>query len=227
MNWTIPWTTLSIFAGMEFVLCLTPGPAVLYVISSGLRAGARKSLASNAGILAANLVYFMLSATGVGALLVASYNLFFAVKWIGAAYLFFIGLRMLIGKASVIESSDKASADGDPVGGNMANSPAAVRLRGLFTGGLILQLSNPKAIVFFTALLPQFFDPHRAIAPQVAMLAVTSIIIEFCVLLAYGAAAGKASALARQPRYANWTNRIAGSLLIGAGAGLATLRRGG
>ena len=102
-----------------------------------------------------------------------------------------------------------------------------VYLRGLFAGGLILQLSNPKAIVFFTALLPQFFDPHRAIAPQVAMLAVTSIIIEFCVLLAYGTAAGKASALARQPRYANWTNRIAGSLLIGAGAGLATLRRGG
>jgi homoserine/homoserine lactone efflux protein len=222
MNWTIPWTTLSIFAGMEFVLCLTPGPAVLYVISSGLRAGARKSMASNAGILAANLVYFMLSATGVGALLVASYNLFFAVKWIGAAYLLFIGLRMLIGKASVVGSSDGVSTESPA-----ADTASGVRLRGLFTGGLILQLSNPKAIVFFTALLPQFFDPHRAIAPQVAMLAVTSIVIEFCVLLAYGAAAGKASALARQPRYANWTNRIAGSLLIGAGAGLATLRRGG
>jgi homoserine/homoserine lactone efflux protein len=216
------WTTLSIFAGMEFVLCLTPGPAVLYVISSGLRAGARKSLASNAGILAANAVYFLLSATGVGALLVASYNLFFAVKWIGAAYLFFIGLRMLVGKESVVQLSDKTLADG-----NLVDGGSAIPSRGLFTGGLILQLSNPKAIVFFTALLPQFIDPHSAIAPQVAILAVTSMVIEFFVLMAYGAAAGRASMLARVPRYAKWTNRVAGSLLIGAGAGLATLRRGG
>jgi threonine/homoserine/homoserine lactone efflux protein len=209
------WTTWWVFAGMELALCLTPGPAVLYVISSGLRAGARKSIASNAGILAANAVYFLLSATGVGALLVASSNLFFAVKWIGAAYLFFIGLRALFGKTGIV------AAEGDTTG-----ERAKVAARGLFTGGFILQASNPKAIVFFTALLPQFIDPHSAIAPQVAILAVTSNVIEFCVLLGYGAAASRASALASQPRYATWTNRIAGSLLIGAGAGLASLHRG-
>jgi homoserine/homoserine lactone efflux protein len=204
-------TTWWLFAGMELVLCLTPGPAVLYVISSGLRAGARQSIASNFGILAANAVYFVLSATGVGALLVASYNLFFAVKWIGAAYLIFIGLRALFGKASIIEAADAApeKPSGWP----------------LFRDGFILQASNPKAIVFFSALLPQFIDPHGAIVMQVAILAVTSMVIEFFVLLGYGAAAGRASHLARQPRYASWTNRIAGVLLIGAGAGLATLRR--
>jgi homoserine/homoserine lactone efflux protein len=95
----------------------------------------------------------------------------------------------------------------------------------MFTDGFILQASNPKAIVFFTALLPQFVDPHSPIAPQMAVLAVTSVAIEFCVLLGYGAAAGRATELARQPRYAAWTNRVAGGLLICAGAGLATLRK--
>jgi homoserine/homoserine lactone efflux protein len=204
-------TTWWLFVSLETVLCLTPGPAVLYVISSGLSAGARRSIFSTLGILAANAVYFLLSATGVGALLAASYTLFFAVKWTGAAYLIFIGLRALFGKSSLIES---AGAAPEKPGGWP-----------LFRDGFILQASNPKAIVFFSALLPQFIDPHAAIIIQVAILGVTSNVIEFFVLLGYGAAAGRASDFARQPRYAAWTNRVAGALLIGAGAGLAALRR--
>ena len=207
MTWTIWW----IFVTTETVLCLTPGPAVLFVLSSALRSGARKSVASNLGILAANAAYFVVSATGVGALLIASYNLFFLVKWIGAGYLVFLGLRALLGKSSVLASpQDKL-----------------VEARGwrLLADGFVLQASNPKAIVFFSALLPQYIDPKSAVAPQVAILGVTSVVIEFFVLLGYGIAAGCASALARQPRYAAWTNRVAGTLLIGAGAGLAALRR--
>ncbi len=204
-------TTWWLFASMEFVLCLTPGPAVLYVISSGLRAGARKSIASILGILAANVVYFAISATGVGALLLASYNLFFAIKWIGAAYLIYVGLMALFGRSELLPAEEAVKAN--------------VSAWRLFRDGFILQASNPKAIVFFTALLPQFINPHGSVVTQVLILAITSAVIEFFVLLGYGSAAGRASALAHQPRYATWTNRVAGVLLIGAGAGLAALRR--
>jgi homoserine/homoserine lactone efflux protein len=195
----------------ETVLCLTPGPAVLFVLSSALRAGARKGVASIAGILSANAVYYVLSATGIGALMSASHDLFFTVKWLGAAYLIYLGLRALRGSESMLAKVD--------------NSPAQFRGWRLLGDGFVLQMSNPNSIVFFTALLPQFINPRSAIAPQMAILGVTSVAIEFFVLLGYGLAAERASILARRPRYAAWTNRIAGMLLIAAGAGLATLRR--
>src|SRR5579871_6218387 len=121
------WTTWWLFAVSEIVLCLTPGPAVLFVLSSAIRAGARKSLASNAGILAANTMYFLISATSLGALLLASYRLFFAVKWIGAGYLIYIGLRAIFGKADV------GAAD-------QRNETRASRL---FGGAFVTQASNP------------------------------------------------------------------------------------
>ncbi len=204
------WTTWWLFVSMETVLCLIPGPAVLFTISSGVRAGARRTIASVLGIIAANDVYFAISATGVGAILLASYKLFFAVKWIGAAYLVYLGLRAIIGKSGILEDKDRV------------NTASTVRM---FRDGFILQASNPKAIVFFSAVLPQFIDPHTSIAMQAVILGVTSNIIEFIILFCYGAAAGRASVIANSPRYSTWTNRISGGLLICAGAGLAALRR--
>ena len=205
--------TWWIFVTTEIALCLTPGPAVLFVLSSALRYGARSSLQSNLGILAANSVYYLLSATGVGALLLASYNLFFAVKWLGAAYLIFLGIRTFLNRSFVLEVP----------GGPCVGTPGS-RAK-LFRDAFLVQMSNPKAIVFFVALLPQFINPRGPVGLQIAILGVTSVVIEFCVLLGYGLLAARASAVARQPRYASWTNRISGTLLIGAGAGMATLRR--
>ena len=207
MNWTLWW----LFVPVDTVLCLTPGPAVLLVLATALRRGSRPSIAATSGILTANTVYFAASATSLGALLMASYRLFFLVKWIGAAYLIFLGSRALLSNSI-------------PLGPESAPGAGRSSWR-LFADGLLLQLSNPKAIVFFAALLPQFIDPKGRLALQVFVLGLTSVCIEFLVLLSYGLAAGRALAVARQPRYARWTNRISGMFLIGAGSGLALLRR--
>src|SRR5581483_2385895 len=98
-------------------------------LSSALRVGPRKGVASNAGILAANIAYFVLSASSLGALLRASYDLFFAVKWIGAAYLIFLGFKALVGKASALQTESAR--------------PVAKRPWRLFADGFVLQMSNP------------------------------------------------------------------------------------
>ena len=198
MNWATWW----IFVCTETVLCLTPGPAVLFILSSALKAGARKSIASNLGILTANAVYFALSATGIGALLLSS-KLFLAVKWIGAGYLVIYGLRLLFDHNDAVLTPENALNDH--------------KSHHLFFSGFTLQISNPKAILFFSALLPQFLNPHAPIVPQIVILGLTSALIEFFILLGYGLTGSSLT-----PRYARWTNRVAGGLLIGAGAGIAT-----
>jgi len=205
------WQIWSAFFVVETALCLTPGPAVLLVLSQALRRGTARTIWSIAGIIVANSVYFILSATGVGAILMASYDLFFAIKWIGAAYLVWLGVSAFLGRS---KSLSVRAADAAPLASSR-----------LFLNGFILQMSNPKALAFFVALLPQFINPHAAIAPQVAILAVTSMAIEFLVQLGYALLAGRAAHLAAQPRFARITDRVSGSLLIGAGVGMAALRR--
>jgi len=205
------WETWWVFVVMEAVLCVTPGPAVLLVLSQALARGARKSIFASFGILAANAFYFLLSATGVGVVLAASHNLFLVIKWTGAAYLVYLGVSSFFGKHSIVPATESAV-------------PAVSNSR-TFANGFILQIANPKALLFFTALLPQFINPRQPIALQVAILACTSAILEFFILLGYGILAGTASELARQPRFATVTNRIAGVLLACAGAGLAVLDR--
>jgi threonine/homoserine/homoserine lactone efflux protein len=205
------WQIWSAFVLVETALCLTPGPAVLLVLSQALTRGTVRAVWSIGGILAANTVYFVLSATGIGAVLMASYDLFFAIKWLGAAYLVWLGVTAFLGGSKTLSIRAGAAT---PVPGAR-----------LFLNGFVLQMSNPKALVFFTALLPQFVNPHAALVPQVAILAVTSVVIEFVVQVFYAALAGRAAHLAAQPRFARITDRVAGTLLIGAGIGMAALRR--
>ena len=179
MNWETWW----VFVVMETVLCVTPGPAVMLVLSQALARGARKSVFASLGILAANAFYFLLSATGVGVLLAASHNLFLAIKWMGAAYLIYLGVSSFCGKHSIVPMPKTTAPQ-------MSNGRT-------FASGFILQVANPKALLFFTALLPQFINPRQPVAQQVAILGVTSFVLEFMILLMYGILAGKASEIAR------------------------------
>jgi homoserine/homoserine lactone efflux protein len=205
----LDWTVWTMFALTEGALSASPGPAVLYVVSQGLRNGGAAPVLSAAGILAANALYFALSGTGVGTLLVGSGSLFPLVKWAGAAYLLYLGVLALVRPA------------GAPSGERSA-LPDASR-RGLFLRGFALQLSNPKALLFFVAILPQFIDPGRPVVRQIALLGATSITLEFLILLAYGSAASGAARLASRPGFGAVVNRIGGVLLVAAALGVARL----
>jgi homoserine/homoserine lactone efflux protein len=203
------WTSWGLFVATEVVLCLIPGPAVLFVIAQALRYGGRHSLWANTGVLAGNAFYFTLSATGLGALVMTSHTLFSVVKWAGALYLVFLGLQLWRAAGAVARDRVRLAPE----------APAAGAA--LFGRGFILQAANPKALVFFTALLPQFIDVRQPVAPQVLILGVSSVVVEFFVLAGYGLLAGRATHLAREPRFSRMADRVAGTLLIGAGAGLA------
>ena len=197
----------SFFVVTEAVLCLTPGPAVLFILSCGLARGGRAALWGNAGILSANTFYFIVSAFGLGAVLLGSHDVFTVVKYAGAAYLVWLGIQTIRGAGLAI----KPNAEAQP---RAQGWPMLVR-------GFVLQAANPKALLFFVALLPQFIDVQRAIAPQMLILALTSAAVEFVVLAGYGYFAGRAAALARDARFVNATNRASGGLLVATGTLLA------
>jgi threonine/homoserine/homoserine lactone efflux protein len=205
------WETWSLFLVMVTVVCLTPGPAVMFILSQALRRGPRAAFWSSLGILAGNTFYFILSASSLGAILFASYDLFATIRWIGAAYLVWLGVTTFIGASPIVPAG--------PTGGVARPGPRLV------LDGFVLQASNPKALVFFTALVPQFVDPAGSVPLQMAILAATTVVVEFVVLTTYGALAGRATALAAEPRFATATNRVAGSLLVAAGVGTAAIRR--
>jgi homoserine/homoserine lactone efflux protein len=198
-------TILAAFALLEFTFCLIPGPAVLYVLSTALRRGARTGIAGAAGIVAGNTVYFLLSACGVAALLSASYELFATLKWCGVAYLAYVGLRALFARATRL-----GLEDGSPAANGWA-----------FSGALVTQLSNPKAIVFFVAILPQFVDLHRSVWLQLLVLAVLSAAIEFTVLSGYTFAAARLRRAGFAARAALSIERAGGAVLLAIAALLA------
>jgi len=193
----------ALFTATEAALSLSPGPAVMMVVAYGIAKGWRTSLFVTLGILTGNAIYFAVSATGIGSLILASPKVFMAIKYLGAAYLVYLGLSAIFGKPSPLTIS---KLDGVALSG-----------RKIFSSALMLQLMNPKTLLMFVAILPQFIDPREPVGVQMLILAACSIIPEFFILLGYGMLASKASHWATQERYAVITERIAGTLVTGAG----------
>jgi homoserine/homoserine lactone efflux protein len=207
-----------LFLLMETALSLSPGPAVFYVVSQGARGALRRTLPAAAGILSANGIYFALSATSLGAIIAASAQFFTVAKWVGAAYLIYLGIRALHSANSMhsVALGDRAAGGGD--------------LRSVYLGALTLQLANPKALLFFLALLPQFIDPTVSVVPQMLILAATSMVPEFCILAGYGWLAHRAvHASAKFGVTGNmnrWLARIEGAGLLGCATLVLKFNRG-
>lgn len=201
---------LVAFTVTQILMSLTPGPAVLLVASQGLARGFGAGMAATLGILAGNTIYFLLSVLGLGVVLATSATLFAIIKWAGAAYLIWLGVTTIRNARRVAESGDQG-----PV-------PIAQRP---FTQGLVKQLANPKSVLFFGALLPQFITPGETNAWHFILLLVILHVTEAPILAAYAWLGAKGGAFVRGPRGVLWRERLAGAAQIAVGGFIATLRR--
>lgn len=199
------WAVWFLFFVTETVLAMTPGPAVLYVVSTGLRRGFGASFAASLGVLSANTLYFAASALGLGVVIARAAWLFTALKWLGAAYLVWLAVAAF--RAKPARAAESAV-------------PVATSRWQAYRGGLLLQLANPKAILFFTALLPQFVHPAArwSVPFQILVLGTTSVLSEVIVLAAYGALAARAARLSDDPRLLVAFERVSGACLLGCAA---------
>lgn len=199
-----------LYATTVLAFMATPGPSHLLMLSNAMSHGFQRSLATAAGDLSANALQMLAAGLGLAALLVASQSALSLVKWAGAAYLFWMGIRML-----------RRASNAHRV----AKPAPTLKLKTLWFQGFFTSAANPKAVVFFAALFPQFISADHPFAPQFFILSITYIAIDGAFLASYGAGAGWLAKRLKS-RAAAMLDRIGGTFLISAAflLGLKTLR---
>ena len=197
------------FVAAACVLLIIPGPTITLVISYAISHGARAGLHVVAGVALGDLTAMTLSLLGVGAILSASASLFAIVKWAGAAYLIYLGIKLMRA----------------PVGDRPAQDEAARRPWRIFAHAYAVTALNPKSIVFFVAFVPQFMDAAAPLPPQMIILTATFVSLAAINAAGYALLAGRASQAIRRPPIRRWVNRLGGGALIGAGILAAVTRR--
>lgn len=195
--------TYLLFLGAMALLAWTPGPANLFAVATGLQRGPRAALIGVLGMNAATLVWFGAAALGLGALVAAFPDQFRWIAIAGGLYVAWLGLAAL---AASMRAQTELKA-------MRAAAPGAA-----FRDGFAVQIANPKAILFFTAVLPPFIDPARPIAAQLAMFALATIGMDLISMSAYGLAGGALSARMAEPRFRAGFQAMVGMLLLIAAA---------
>ncbi|WJF90105.1 LysE family translocator [Paraburkholderia bonniea] len=198
------------FAMASAILVAIPGPTVLLVISYALGHGRRYAMVTTAGVALGDLTSMTVSMLGLGVILAASATLFTALKWLGAAYLVYLGIKLWRAPASQFETAHSASAP---------------RTWQIFAHAYAVTALNPKSIIFFVAFVPQFIDPHAAIASQIVIFEATFVLLASSNALAYALLASAARRLIRRPQVQRRVNRTGGVLLIAAGVMAAAWKK--
>ncbi len=201
------WVTYFVAA---IILSLSPGPGVFSSISSGLHHGFRLGLWNGVGMQIANVFFVVVVAFGLGTILLASETLFTAVKWLGVIYLVYLGVVTWRAAPRGFEE------DRD----DEAHAPREVFMRGFWVNA-----TNPKGIIFFAAILPQFIDVAKPQLAQYAILAATTFAVDLVIMTGYTALAAKVLRVMRDPRQLRWVNRGIGGAFVAAGVALAGFRR--
>jgi threonine/homoserine/homoserine lactone efflux protein len=200
-------STLALFTVAAITLLVIPGPSVLYIVTRSVDQGRAAGLASVGGIHVGTLVHVAAAALGLSALLVSSATAYNAVRWVGAAYLVWLGIQRLRARDEELLA--------------MAGGPGGDRhsLRRVFAQGIVVNVLNPKTALFFFAFLPQFVDPSRGSVPfQVVVFGVAFVVLGLLSDGAYAVlAATGAGWLRRRPGVARTSRLVSGGLLISLG----------
>jgi homoserine/homoserine lactone efflux protein len=205
-----------------WVIAVSPGSGAVICMSHGLAYGVKKTSATVLGLQLGLAVVLLIAGAGVGAVLVASANAFLVVKVVGAAYLFYLGVKQW--RASV-GSSESAVADAtQAVASGLSKRIPTTRERVLT--GMLTNLSNPKGIVFMVAVLPQFIDPSKSLLVQLAILCVTMNAVDTLVMHGYAFLASRLQTLMRSVKAQRNQNRLFGGVLMLMGTSLLLVRRG-
>ncbi|OAP35506.1 LysE family translocator [Sinorhizobium americanum] len=203
--------TILAFAAVAFIGIATPGPTVLLALTNGSRYGVRRSGYGMFGAVLSDFVLIGAVALGLGALLAASEFWFSVVKWVGAAYLAFLGVTLL-------RSHGTLDISQEPQG-----TGAGTR-RAIFLKSLLVAVTNPKGYLFFSAFLPQFIDPTLPQAQQYAVLALVFAAIDFMVMFGYALLGSQAVRFLKRSG-AVWLDRVCGGALLALAGSLAFYRR--
>lgn len=202
------WTLYLAFVATTTALILLPGPNIALIVSNSIAYGSRRGLATVAGTSAAMVVALSLTTLGMTSLLLVASIWFEWLRWIGVVYLVYLGIQQW-----------RAT----PLAGVGAGGETS--LKRLFWQGFAVSATNPKVLLFYVAFFPQFVDPSAAALPQMVLLSVTFVIIAASLDSGFAFLAGRVRGLVNNERRARIQNRVTGSLLIGAGIGLALARR--
>jgi threonine/homoserine/homoserine lactone efflux protein len=196
-----------VYLGVMTVMAWTPGPANLFSVANGARRGDRAALVGVLGLNSATLVWFAAAALGLGALVAAFPLVFKALTIVGALYVAWLGLKSLWA----------AWRDG----GEAAHGHIKLG-RSAFSDGFLVQIANPKAVVFFTAVLPPFIDVHRPFIPQLIAFAIGVIVMDGISMTVYGLGGAALSARMAEPRFRRGFAIFVGCVLLFAAALIAT-----
>jgi len=198
------------FTAASILLLLIPGPTVILVVSYALTQGRRVAVATAAGVALGDFTAMTLSLAGLGALLLTSASLFTALKWIGAAYLIYLGIRLWRSKPQLPD------LDEGP----------AIRTRGIFGHAFVVTALNPKSIAFFVAFVPQFIDYDAPLLPQFVIMEATFVTLATLNALVYALAADHLRLRIRRPEVLTWLNRAGAGCLVAMGAATAAVSHG-
>ncbi len=203
-------TWLAFFAAC-WVISLSPGAGAIASMSSGLQYGFWRGYWNALGLQLALIVQIAIVAAGLGAVLATSALAFTLIKWFGVAYLVYLGVKQW--RALPGDLSDESAIR--PIGRPLA----------LLARGFLVNISNPKALVFILAILPQFIDTHLPLLPQYLIIAMTMVSVDLIVMAGYTGLASKVLRLLKTPKQQRRMNRTFAGLFVSAAAFLATLHR--